>query len=488
MKKTTLLLILILAVALFLRVFRTADLMGFYYDQGRDALIVWDLIHHGKTFLIGPTTGIEGIFLGPFYYYLIAPFYAIGNGNPVFPGVELAIINVLAISLLYYIGRLYFNKATGLLAATLAAVSANLISAHRWLSNPTPLPLFSLLALLSLLKIVHGSKKWWPVLGICLGLSLQLEAASAIFFLPASLAILLINGKTVSVSLKSFLSAAILFGSTLLPQLYFDFRHDHILLKSFQRFLLSEKSFQPAVVGFLTTRLKFYFDNFANTLFTEKPAPVITAVVLVVLLIIFARKLPRKPLISLLVWWLTPLIILLFYHGNHGYVWGYYFTGIYPVFLLLVSIILVFAFQKSHFLKPIVVIILAVSLFQNIKQIKADLFRPYPSVISLTTESSAVDWAYKDAAMVQFNVDAYVPPQIPYAYNYLVLWRGATVFHRQPSPDMTPRLYTIFEPDLERPTYLTKWLTRQDSYGPVEATAKFGDVSVQRRTRNSASK
>ena len=85
MKKV--LLTAILLLALFLRTYRTSDFLGFWFDQGRDAKIVWDIWHSHKLTLIGPTTGIEGIFLGPFYYYLITPAYILGGGNPVYPAV-----------------------------------------------------------------------------------------------------------------------------------------------------------------------------------------------------------------------------------------------------------------------------------------------------------------------------------------------------------------------------------------------------------------
>ena len=77
----------ILALAFFIRVYRVEDLLRFYYDQGRDALVIWKLWHEGRPFLIGPVTGLQGIFLGPFYYYLIAPFYLIGGGNQVYTAV-----------------------------------------------------------------------------------------------------------------------------------------------------------------------------------------------------------------------------------------------------------------------------------------------------------------------------------------------------------------------------------------------------------------
>src|SRR3990167_4634228 len=85
-----LLLAVILSGAFFVRVYRVDQLMWFFFDQGRDALVIWRLWHEGKLFLIGPVTGLAGIFLGPLYYYLIAPFYLMGGGNPRIPAVFLA--------------------------------------------------------------------------------------------------------------------------------------------------------------------------------------------------------------------------------------------------------------------------------------------------------------------------------------------------------------------------------------------------------------
>src|SRR6266536_4880928 len=82
--------VVILIAAFFLRVYRIGTVLGFYFDQGRDAGIIWDLIHLHKFFLIGPTTGLPGIFRGPYYYYLIAPFYFLGKGNPVWPSIFLS--------------------------------------------------------------------------------------------------------------------------------------------------------------------------------------------------------------------------------------------------------------------------------------------------------------------------------------------------------------------------------------------------------------
>ena len=266
--KHKIILVSILVSAFFLRVYRTQDFLGFWYDQGRDAKVVWDLIHKQKLFLVGPTTGIEGIFLGPFYYYLITPAYLLGQGNPAFPSVFLAGLNVLAIYLLYRIGSEFFSQPTGLLAAAIVSFSSELIRYHRWLSNPTPLPLFALITFWSILKIISSSprKRYWLFLGLGIGLTLQLEAASAIFFIPSTLIILFLNRKSLILNRNNFIFSSLPFVSTLVPQILFNFRHQNILLNSFMKFLIGDRSFQPAVTDFFTTRLALYYQFFTSKL------------------------------------------------------------------------------------------------------------------------------------------------------------------------------------------------------------------------------
>ena len=67
------LLSLILLFSAFLRLYKIEDYMTFLGDQGRDVLIVYNILH-GHLTLLGPTSSVGGFFLGPFYYYFMAPF------------------------------------------------------------------------------------------------------------------------------------------------------------------------------------------------------------------------------------------------------------------------------------------------------------------------------------------------------------------------------------------------------------------------------
>lgn len=107
------LILLTLLLAFFLRIYRVWDLLDFHYDQGRGAMVIWNLWHNGKFFLIGPVTGLPGIFLGPFYYYLIAIPYLIGGGNPVYPSIFLSSLVTLGLFFLYKAGEKIGDKKLG---------------------------------------------------------------------------------------------------------------------------------------------------------------------------------------------------------------------------------------------------------------------------------------------------------------------------------------------------------------------------------------
>ncbi|HNZ84352.1 MAG TPA: hypothetical protein PKH59_00610, partial [Candidatus Woesebacteria bacterium] len=55
---------------------------AFTYDQSRDLLDIRALGEFRDLAVLGPTTSINGLRLGPFYYYINLPAYWAGGGNP----------------------------------------------------------------------------------------------------------------------------------------------------------------------------------------------------------------------------------------------------------------------------------------------------------------------------------------------------------------------------------------------------------------------
>ena len=116
------LLLFILALGAFVRLYKIDGYMTFLGDEGRDAIIVRRLLVNFDPILIGPGTSIGNMYLGPLYYYLSAPFLLLAGLSPVGPSVMVALFGVATIYLIWYISRIWFGKKASIIASTLSLV------------------------------------------------------------------------------------------------------------------------------------------------------------------------------------------------------------------------------------------------------------------------------------------------------------------------------------------------------------------------------
>jgi len=480
-KSVYFLLALILALSAFFRLYKLNIILGFWYDQGRDALVIWDFIHNGKLFLIGPVTGIEGIYLGPFFYWLMVPFYFLGGGNPVFPAAFFSVLTILAIFLIFWLAKEIYGYPVALLSAFLYGFSLPLVIFSRWMANPNPLPFFALVTLIFLWRFID-KKDNKSLIGASffLGLCLQCEAASAIFFLPATLIIILWQKRVLS-KLNILFFSFIAFFVTLLPQIFFDLRHQGILRSAFKTFLIGDKSFNFSLFETVKVRFILYFDTFFGKLLPQNFFKLALLAFFFLTLYFFRKQIFQKGGKLLAIWLASPLFFFLFYQGNHGYVWDYYFTGVIPAFIILFSSGIFFLTRKVSFSKVIIGAFLILFATINLKGL-ADYYKAGLG-ISLSSQLKAIDWVYQDARGKDFNTDVYVPPQIPYAYTYLFKWYGITKYGYEPKAELVKNLYTLYEPDSQHPNLLENWLVRQDTIGKIERSNFWGEITVQKRER-----
>lgn len=473
--------------AFFLRIYRVNEILGFYYDQGRDGLIIWDLWHKGKFFLIGPTTGIAGIFRGPFYYYLIAPFYLFGGGNPVYPAIFLAGLSTLAIWVLYHVAAKYLDKETAILVTILSSFSFFIIMTSRWLSNPTPMLVLSAFLLWMMVLVTKGKKWAWVVISFIVGLSIfHFGSAGEIFYIPA-LALFAVWQKKNLPNLKILILSFVVFLSTLAPQIIFDIRHDGILRNNVTNFVVEEKSFGISDKKNIQEKINIYGKVFANNLFNVKGAQEHAIyIILAISFLVFLPVLIKKDIVKILL-----LLILsaatgfLFFKGNEGVLYDYYLTGYYLILLFMASVTLGHLW-KFRVGKIFVIYFLYLFLTNNlgVTWYKISDTGENENSVAYLNQKKAIDWIYEDAKNEEFNVDVYVPPVIPYAYDYLFVWYGGSIKGREPSKETVPLLYTINEVDPPHPERLEAWLARQEGIGKVEASTKFGGITVERRRRH----
>ncbi len=489
-----LILFIVLVWAFWLRIYRINELLGFYYDQGRDALAVWNLLHKFDIPFIGPTTGIAGIFRGPYYFYLIAPFYLLGGGNPVWPSIFLSFTTILAIGLAYYLGFKIHSRIAGLIAAFIAGLSFNLVISSRWLSNPTPMFLLSMLLVFVMLKITESdkikAKIYWPILSFIFGLSLfHFGSSGEAFYLPSLLVFAIWQRKKLPTR-KYFLLSIAAFLITILPLILFDLKNHGLLVTNIKNFVVGNGNGGTSF-GFPSWRqigdkIAFLYDVFTNKIFNGRYTKenIFLAVILFAFIYKLQNLIKNNGLKILLLLFTTGCIGIIVFQGNFGNIYDYYLTGYYLIFVLLFSVALG-EIWRNKLGKIFVLYFLYWFLTNNyeILQYKLTDGLDGPNSIALKNQKQALDWVYANSKGEKFNTDVYVPPVISYAYDYLFLWQDSTRHQVVDGSQRISLLYTLYEQDPPYPERLEAWLARQKGIGKVEESARFGGITVERRTR-----
>ena len=173
-KKEAAILGAILLIGATLRLFRIDEYMIFLADQGRDAMVVRRLLVNFDPILVGPGTSVGNMYLGPIYYYLMAPALWLANYSPVGPSVMIAVFGIATIFFLWYFARRLFGAWGAGIAALLYAVSPTVVSLSIFSWNPNIMPFFALLGIFSIWKFWQEERFGWIVVaGASMGFVLQ---------------------------------------------------------------------------------------------------------------------------------------------------------------------------------------------------------------------------------------------------------------------------------------------------------------------------
>ena len=224
--------ILLFLFAFFLRA--QESILGnylFLLDQGRDMMDVKAIVFDGKLTLIGPYTGLQGVFQGPLWYYLLAIPTFLLKGDPVGAVWLMLIISMLVVFIAYYWVGKQFGIITGIIAAFLFAFSPQAIAASTYAWNPHPLWILVLLYIIFFYNAVQGHFKYYLLALPVVALMFHIETALAVFILSSTI-VYMITFKRSHIKSKDFLFGLLISVLLFSPQVLFDFRHDFLMTKS----------------------------------------------------------------------------------------------------------------------------------------------------------------------------------------------------------------------------------------------------------------
>jgi len=364
------LLLVILFVSAFMRLYKISEYMTFLGDEGRDALVAKEILE-GNFTLLGPRASAGDFFLGPIYYYMIAPFLAFFKYDPVGPAVFVALVGVATVFLVYFFTQKFFGKNAGIIAAALYALSPIVIAFSRSSWNPNPVPFFTLLLIFSLYYSVKNNNiKLSLLVGFLLGILLQLHYIAVfigiITFIFILIGNLLVDRKKVFKKyLSQYLSVFTGFIAGLSPFLLFELRHGLPNIKTIFGFIfvdnfqvervkeLSHLEIVQDVLFRLYARLVLNYPPIEQLNMFDKSHLLILQTITVILIIgsLVALFLIKNNLVKTLI--LTWLIVGVFLFGFYKKeIYDYYFGFLFPVPFILIGNMVgqIFAFKKIKYL------------------------------------------------------------------------------------------------------------------------------------------
>ena len=312
------LIILLTTIGAVLRLYRIEASLQFLGDQGRDALILRNLwVKHDLPF-IGPVTSVGSFFLGPLYYYLMAPFLLLANYNPVGPAIATAFIGIITIPVLYLITRLMLSAPAAAITSFLYTFAAIPLEQTRSAWNPNPMPLASLGIVFGFYRALKTKRFPWLLLSaFSLGVALQLHYM-VVFLGPFILwqLILIFKQKSLRPSLFYWFLIIILL---MFPLILFELKNNFINVRGLIEYL-SKNDYARFNLGQTFKDLTGRSEQAIGMLlgfgeaFSQTRAWVSRAILLPAIYLLFKK--PKLGYQTVFLWLFVSIIAIAFYRGR----------------------------------------------------------------------------------------------------------------------------------------------------------------------------
>lgn len=458
---------------------------AFTYDVGRDLIAISQIASLEKISLIGPTTGLQGVFYGPWWYLLLAPFFILSQGNPA--GIEFVMFlaGAATIILSFIVGNKISGKFMGSCFAAVVAFSQYLIFTSSQIWSPNLAPLFTILIALCLFYIFFQKRKGlapFLYLGLLLGFVFELEIIYGSLLFAGVCASVIIHRKLCFKLKEIILFAAgvvIIFS----PKIIFELRHGFLMTKSLIAFLVGGST-GLRIDDFLSKRIDFMLNEFSNSVSGNSQSFGLLIIVITLVILFFARKYIRKEERAYLI--TTFIIILTFFLGilffRHD-LYPHYFAGLAIFFILPVAIALRLVAEKFNYYFSIFLLLIIILInFNPITFVKNLQNKPFVGNAAVyRNQLAVVDYVYSHANGRDFKYVVYTPPVYDYTYRYLFDWYGVKKYgyKARQQPELA---YFILEPDYESPQRLKDWLNIRHSDGKIIRSEKLpSGIVIQTR-------
>lgn len=400
----------------------------FTYDQGRDFLKAYEIIAQHHLTFIGPTTGINGLFHGVWWYYMLGVFYFIFQGWPLGFYISLTMLfTVCAFAFSYFV-----FKRLGLLEAILFLSIVSISGYFTFISffpaNNSVTPLFVLLFIFSVYEFLRTKNNYflWLVF-LSIGFIFETEVPFGLFLIPTFLLCIGIfpTLRSAIKNPRNILYSSVFLIIAFIPRILFEIKNHFLQTKIFINFFLHPTTYQAS-----QSLSSVFFDR--NVLFHNYVLDIFWGRNILLSLLFLGSAMygyfllirsNKKNISNKEIYTIFPFILVCLYIFSllykNNFFWANYFEGIQFIILFcFIQTIHIIHRSKmgSHFLSALVsllVILNMITLFQTLstKDINTN---------GLRAAELTIQTIQKEVGQQDFCLKIYTPPVIPFTYNYLL--------------------------------------------------------------------
>jgi len=400
--------------------------VGYTYDQGRDFLKVAEMVATHKPTFIGPTTGINGLYHGAWWYYVLIIPFLLFKGSPLGFYYFNFFIQIGLLTVVFFFLKKYFGNLIALLFGLVVALSPYFIFTSLFVGNNIMVLPVMLGFLIANFKIFEDKKIQKPLMlslltGLFLGLIGEFELSFGLFLIPTYFLALFIFKKlrTFYVKLPNLSFFLLGLGIAFTPRLLFEIKNKFLQTKTLLSFFFKPKLYNPKPYIDVIKDRVVLFKGYYEELFPNVFLALLFTVLLVILLIYLFKNKTRLYAKSLL--FFTYLVGMLFFLSTlyKDNFWRNYYDGIQYIFLFIISIILLTATKISlwekYGKKVLILLLIFIGLYQIILS-----WQSTPKYEGLAVQRAVVTYILSHEKNTDnYCVRTYTPPVIPYTYNYL---------------------------------------------------------------------
>lgn len=486
---------LIFIVNFLLRIPITA--MGFFAmtdDQGRDLLQASNIVYNHNLTLIGPTTGIHGIFYGPSWYYLLSVVLFLSGGNPQTIGIFFGLLGVLTVLSIYF-----YLKSTlkSLLLTFLLTLIASMSSL--WMFWPTLIWSTSLAPILTvgffycLNRIIKNpSKLNFLFLGLVSFLTVDSEFPWGLVLVVFTLTLPILFKKTYLK--KNFLLTLLGFLLVLTPRIIFNFRNQFLELNVFLAYLKQPKVYgqDSAIQDRFLYRLDLFLNNFSAAFTSGNKLLALLVILLLVVTVLLLIKFDKnnwKKLKNDFIFRCSLALLLtafIFFTVFKDTVWDYYLIGLPLTYLIVISRIFNFSLISKKYVKRISWFTILVLIVLNINW---QLLHPF----KITWQGDGAIYRNQKKVMDfiasekphNYAIYNYSPSIFDNAFDYLISWYVKT--GKIERPQSNSRLFYMIIREATSDRYLKiGWYGDKTRDKTIVLERKYfpGNIMLEKHQRN----